>query len=446
MTRPALILAGHGSHVSANTAGLVWRYVDQLRVWGVADEITACFWKEPPTFSRVLDTVEAQTVVVVPVFMAAGYFTQSVIPAEMGLTGPLTWRDGRTIHYTRTLSEHPYLSTIVAQRAADAAAAAGFAPENTTVAIIGHGTPRSARSQDAARQQSDQLRENSQFADVIAVYLDGTPAIPSLYTTAHTPNVIALPFFLAPGSHVSHDVPGALGLTPGESAGTIQGKNLVYTPPIGTDDTLICRLIIELACEADYPFDTISNVQKWHGFPRVGRDLLWETVTQQGELFLGQLHVTPTAVHPINAAPDAPLLTSPAAIRRVVRETPFRPLPTADDLPGGWRVQINSAAVLSAVIETIYPSVLASWAQHRRGTLNVTTLNDTLARQQGMFRSLDRLSPTRIEHFIRKVCGGCVLHPAWAEDVVIPDCTIPCPEPCNVWLSHAKSHQKGTNL
>lgn len=441
MTRPALILAGHGSHVSANTAGLVWHYADQLRARGVADEITACFWKESPAFSRVLDTVEAQTVVVVPVFMAAGYFTQRVIPAEMGLIGPVTRREGRTIHYTRTLSEHLHLSTIVAQRARDAAAAAGFAPENTTVAIIGHGTPRSARSQDAARRQADQLRENSQFADVIAVYLDGTPAIPSLYTTARTPNVIALPLFLAPGSHVSSDVPRALGLISGETMAVIQGKNLVYTPPIGTDDA-VCRLIIELACESGHTFDS-TPAQKWHGFPRVGRDLLWETVNQQGELLLGQLHVTPTAVHPISAAPDAPLLTSPAAIRRVVRETPFRPLPTADDLPGRWRVNINSAAALSAIIETIYPGVLANWAQHRRGIFSATPLKTTLARQQGMFRSLDRLSPIRIKHLARKVCGGCVLHPAWAEDA-IPDHNISCPEPCNVWLSHAKSHQKET--
>ena len=96
----ALVLAGHGSHISPDTAGVVWSYVDQLRGWGVADEITACFWKEAPSFNQVLDTLVSEHVTVVPVFAAAGYFSQKVIPAEMGLEGPLTRRDGRTIHYT----------------------------------------------------------------------------------------------------------------------------------------------------------------------------------------------------------------------------------------------------------------------------------------------------------------------------------------------------------
>ncbi|MFN7827458.1 MAG: CbiX/SirB N-terminal domain-containing protein, partial [Acidobacteriota bacterium] len=95
----ALILAGHGSHISPNTAGLVWRHVDYLRSQGVADEVTAAFWKEKPSFARVLETVTAPAVTIVPLFTSRGFFTQLVIPAEMGLTGELTHRDGREIRY-----------------------------------------------------------------------------------------------------------------------------------------------------------------------------------------------------------------------------------------------------------------------------------------------------------------------------------------------------------
>ncbi|MCY4147375.1 MAG: hypothetical protein OXF90_13015, partial [Chloroflexi bacterium] len=75
MSGVALVLAGHGSHISANTAGIVWGYVDRLRRMGVADEITACFWKEPPAFSQALGTLESSQVVIVPLFTANGYFT-----------------------------------------------------------------------------------------------------------------------------------------------------------------------------------------------------------------------------------------------------------------------------------------------------------------------------------------------------------------------------------
>src|SRR5258708_32025973 len=111
-----LILAGHGSHISAQTAGLVWQQVDRLRTLGVADEITAAFWKEMPSFHRVLHTLTANDVTILPLFTPQGYFTRTVIPAEMGLNGALTTRDGRILRYARTLSEHPYLAQVVDRR------------------------------------------------------------------------------------------------------------------------------------------------------------------------------------------------------------------------------------------------------------------------------------------------------------------------------------------
>ena len=248
---PALILAGHGSHISPHTAGLVWGCVDRLRALGVADEITACFWKEPPSFRGVLDTVQAREVVIVPVFTAQGYFTQTVIPAEMGLDGARTIRDGRVIHYARTLGEHPGLVAVVRQRVTETLAAAALDPQEVAVAVIGHGTPRSATSQDATRQQAAQLHAAGLVAEVFAVYLDDDPPIQSLYDTVRAPTIIAVPFFLAPGSHVKQDVPRALGL--GESGGTVRGKRVFYTAPVGTAETLD-TLMLDLARETGLPF------------------------------------------------------------------------------------------------------------------------------------------------------------------------------------------------
>ena len=87
MTGTALVLAGHGSHISPETAGIVWEQVDKLRALNVADEVTAAFWKETPSFHQVIDTLTADDMTIVPLFTAQGYFTQTVIPAEMGLTG-----------------------------------------------------------------------------------------------------------------------------------------------------------------------------------------------------------------------------------------------------------------------------------------------------------------------------------------------------------------------
>ncbi|MFN8528773.1 MAG: CbiX/SirB N-terminal domain-containing protein [Anaerolineae bacterium] len=106
----ALILAGHGSHISPNTAGMVWDLVDGLRAADVdftANEITAAFWKEMPSFHQVLNTVTATDITVVPIFTANGYFTQTVIPSEMGPYGQ-HYQTERADHSlcTPPLSEH----------------------------------------------------------------------------------------------------------------------------------------------------------------------------------------------------------------------------------------------------------------------------------------------------------------------------------------------------
>src|SRR5690606_36572589 len=90
MPSTALILAGHGSHISANTAGLVWDAVDALRRMSVADEITAAFWKEMPSYATVFDSIISEDITILPLFTAQGYFTRTVLPAETGLGEPLS--------------------------------------------------------------------------------------------------------------------------------------------------------------------------------------------------------------------------------------------------------------------------------------------------------------------------------------------------------------------
>jgi len=321
----ALILAGHGSHIRPDTAGLVWSYVDQLRACGVADEVTAAFWKEAPAFNQVLDTVQSDQIVIVPVFTAQGYFSKTVIPAEMNLTGSHTIRNGHTIHYTPTLGEHPNLTAIVQQRISAVMKAEDLSADQVTVAIIGHGTPRSRASQDATQQQVDKL--SSIAAEVVAVFLDDEPTISSIYETTVAPTIIAVPFFLAEGSHVINDVPHALGIQCYNRAVIVNGRQVYYTPPIGTDET-VCQLILDLARSTGLEFRRRETKRVWDSFPKIGGEQLIADVTRAGKLQFGQLTLTPTEVRPTNTEPGAVILKTPAALRQHIREKPFRPLAT----------------------------------------------------------------------------------------------------------------------
>ncbi|MEO8394484.1 MAG: CbiX/SirB N-terminal domain-containing protein [Chloroflexota bacterium] len=431
MSRTALVLAGHGSHISPETAGIVWQQVDQLRALNVADEVTAAFWKETPSFHQVIDTLVADDVTIVPLFTAQGYFTQTVIPAEMSLNGKLTTREGRTIRYTPTLSEHPHLSQIVRQRIQTALEQSGADPSDVAVAIIGHGTRRSPESRRATLNQADQVRDKA--AESLAVFLDDSPSIPDIYRLTTRPVIIAVPFFLALGSHTTIDVPAELGLASGSMFGHVSGREVYYTLPVGVGADLD-QTILELARDSGAPLREPSSAGQWDGFPTVGRDELIEAVRAAGWIEFGQLTLSLHEVRPteINFEREVIEFSEPAALRDHVRREPFRPLSTSTDLPRDWVVRIEKRAQIHAVVETIYPGAVAEWV--RRETLPITPLESLAARQTGMYRQIDQLSAERRAEIVAQVCGNCVRHPTWFDGIREH---IPCAEACNFWMSRA---------
>jgi sirohydrochlorin cobaltochelatase len=431
----ALVLAGHGSHITPETAGLVWRHVDALRALGVADEVTATFWKEVPSFHTVFDSLAATDITVVPLFTARGYFTQTVIPAEMGLRGDITERDGRIIRYTRTLPEHPYLGESVRRRIEAAYQTLQADPSKTAVALLGHSTKRNAESRKATEDQVERLREANIAAETIALFLDDEPAIADVYKLTTAPTLIAVPYFLAQGSHTTIDVPRELSLPPGETQAIINGRQVHYTPPVGTDDSLR-EVIIELARDAGASIHEPGAGSPWAGFPQRGRTDLIEAVQVAGRLQFGQLLLRPTDVRHIDDqhSDDLRELTEPGDLRAAIRENPFRPLATSTDLPRGWQVTIDDSAQFHAVVETIYPSTVADWATGRRGVFQAETFAATIQRQTGMFRDLATLHDDQRAELVTQICANCARHPIWFDGEMG---SIPCAEPCNVWLSQA---------
>ena len=433
----ALLLAGHGSHISPKTAGLVWSYVDQLRADGVADEVGACFWKEPPSFRNALGNLCSETVVVVPVLAADGYFARTVIPSEMGLEGPLTRIGRRRIHYTSPLGLHPRLGEVLHASVLQQMQTMGARLGEVAVAVIGHGTRRDARSREAARRVARSLTAKLPNCDVLEAYLDDDPPIPSIYDRTEAPVILAAPWFLAPGSHVSVDVPAALGLPAGAASGRLRGRSVYYLDAPGTAD-VVCELILDLAraCEPDIGSHVSRSGGAWGCFPAKGALHLWRVVCRQGKLTFGELQLAPTLVHPVGGGRKGKRVRSAAQLRRLVREHPFRPLPEALGLPTGWYAETGDAGTLAAVVETVYPGVLADWSADRRGTLVPESLQTVAARQTGNFRKVDRLPLPDITRLASDLCGRCVRQPSWNGAIGASD-ALPCREPCNFWLSKA---------
>src|ERR1700722_20083426 len=108
---------------------------------GIFAEVVCAFWKEEPSFRQVLDMVESPDVYIVPNFISEGYFTQKVIPREMGLDGPITHlppRPGlpaRTLKYCEPVGNHPHMTDLLLHRAREVAP--DVDPRQASLVIVG---------------------------------------------------------------------------------------------------------------------------------------------------------------------------------------------------------------------------------------------------------------------------------------------------------------------
>src|SRR6187549_216469 len=86
----ALVIVGHGSTLNPDSSAPTHAHADAIRARGLFAEVVCAFWKEEPSLREVLRTVDSPEVFVVPNFISEGYFTQEVIPRELGLSGKQT--------------------------------------------------------------------------------------------------------------------------------------------------------------------------------------------------------------------------------------------------------------------------------------------------------------------------------------------------------------------
>jgi sirohydrochlorin cobaltochelatase len=368
----------------------------------------------------------------VPVFTAAGFFSQEVIPSEMNLSGNLTDRDGRKIYYTRSLGQHPYLQTIVQKKVENTLKIASLSAKDVAVAVIGHGTGRSSSTRQTTEAQIQALLDANIASEVVSAYLDDEPSIPSIYERTTASHIIAVPFFLAAGSHASQDVPEALGIHYGDFPSKVAGRQVYYTEPIGTDET-ICELILQLASETGVSFERKTQKSNWLNFPLAGASKLRDSILSEGEMQFGELLLSQKIVKPVDSKGDLSF-DKPNALRQHIRENPFRPLASSQGLKRDWCVPINSLDEIPAIVETIYPGAVHEWTAYQNDSFVPETLETLIARQQGVFAKLDSEDDAKIAHFVSSVCGRCIKEPLWYEQRDIKN-AVPCASACNFYLT-----------
>jgi sirohydrochlorin cobaltochelatase len=242
----ALIIVGHGSHLGEDSSLPVYEHAARIRKVGEFDEVVECFWKEEPSMRHVLDTVESEDVYVVPAFISEGYFTQQVIPRELGLEGPVTRKGGKTVRYTGPLGTFDRMPDVILERTDDLMRGREVSGR-TALVLLGHGTDLNKNSGGVIYLNARRIRERGIYDLVEVGFLDQDPEIGSVVDDVEAENVILIPLFIAEGWHTRETIPEDLGLS-GEV--TVLGdKKIYYGAPVGTHPSM-ANLIAARAREA----------------------------------------------------------------------------------------------------------------------------------------------------------------------------------------------------
>jgi sirohydrochlorin cobaltochelatase len=269
----ALVLSGHGSTVNADSASPVWQHADELRRRKIFAQVQETFWKQEPYYSQVLRGIFAPRVFVAPLFISDGYFTEEVVPRELGFraNGQMAFasaqiRGSQTFYYCAPVGTHSSMTEVLLARARDIVQKFPFprAPQPRDIAlfIAGHGTGNNENSRKAIEQQVEFIRAKNIYAEVHAVFMEEEPRIGDCYRMAGAKNIVMVPFFISDGLHSHEDIPVMLGAPKDVVQDRLKnrqptwpnptergGKRLWYTPSIGNEPHMV-DVILERVKEA----------------------------------------------------------------------------------------------------------------------------------------------------------------------------------------------------
>jgi sirohydrochlorin cobaltochelatase len=263
----ALLIVAHGSTVNPDSSAPTLAHAAEIRRRKIFADAECAFWKEEPSLrdaTFLFDPELIREVYVVPNFISEGYFTQTVVPRELGLNGQTTKRsDGQIWKYCEPVGNHPLMTDLLLRRAHEIAS--GIPESETSLLIVAHGTDLNENSAAAAKREAGKIRELGKYAAVLNVYMEEPPLVSDWRKLTTTRNVVVVPFFISDGLHSYEDIPVLLGITKERSTTIspaargevfrrnpykIDGRLLFYAPSIGTDAGF-ADIIIEQATKFD---------------------------------------------------------------------------------------------------------------------------------------------------------------------------------------------------
>ena len=236
----ALILAGHGSTKNAESSRFTRETAHRIRGREIFGEVRSAFWKEQPSYADALQGLKTKKVVVVPWFLAKGYFTTKILAREFADLKGIECR------LAEPIGSRPEILGHLRKRAERLLGLKSWSPSQVSLLVASHGTPLHAGSRGAAVDLAEQLGRDG-YRTARAVFLEEEPKIADWRELIEEGPVVVLPHFLAGGLHGSEDVPELLGIAGAKEGWYRSEKGEVgYGEPLGRPEE-VEEMIIELA-------------------------------------------------------------------------------------------------------------------------------------------------------------------------------------------------------
>lgn len=246
---PVLVLVAHGSEKRPQSVDFLRALADDLRGQGRFSVVEALFMRGQPSvsvFGAIVAAAGPTTpVVVAPVFMGRGYYTDELVPQALGLA-----KISHPVVYADPVGCHPQMPHLIAAKAQSVARAAGLDPKHSGLMLVAHGSSRPGGSGDTPKAMAHAIAAQGGFARVETSFLEQAPRAADWRETFPTEDVVVIPLVLAQGLHGTRDIPAAFDFGPeGGARRDEAGRMIVLASGLGLEPDL-CRMVVEMAQKA----------------------------------------------------------------------------------------------------------------------------------------------------------------------------------------------------
>lgn len=247
----ALILGAHGSMAAVDSNQPLHDLAAAIAIKDIFATVTPAFLNGLPEmndFIRLLPS-EVENVIVVPAMTSVGYYLQNVIPKRLAENPQ---HNQYKLFISPVIGMHQKIASLILDRVDQMLNDRNLDSNDTTIALIGHGTRRNANSCKSTYALLEQLKDLRPELKYEIAFLDQDPEADAVANAISTRHKIVVPFLISRGPHTTVDIPEAFGLPSGSdvkfpnTATNADGDVCVCDLPIGMYPQ-IADLCIEIA-------------------------------------------------------------------------------------------------------------------------------------------------------------------------------------------------------